>query len=88
MTGLSDRRVRWSEPVSFRDDPRILGIVDRVAERKGTDRSALYRAAIRFWLEEHEGLKLYGDGEDQSKAIVKPRTLTALDQEAKTEDRK
>ena len=39
-----------TECVSFREEPRILKIMDRVAKSKGTDRSALYREAARFYL--------------------------------------
>ena len=47
-TGPDGRRI-W-EPVSFREDDRILKIMDRVAKSKGTDRSAVYREAARFYL--------------------------------------
>jgi metal-responsive CopG/Arc/MetJ family transcriptional regulator len=40
---------RW-EPVSYREEKRILDIVDRVASSRGTDRSAIIREATRFWL--------------------------------------
>jgi metal-responsive CopG/Arc/MetJ family transcriptional regulator len=39
-----------TEPVSFREDLRILRLMDRVAKSKGTDRSAVYREAARFYL--------------------------------------
>jgi hypothetical protein len=42
--------MRLEETVNFREDPGILKIVDEIAVTKGTDRSALYREAIRFWL--------------------------------------
>jgi metal-responsive CopG/Arc/MetJ family transcriptional regulator len=47
-TRAEDPKV-W-EPVSFREDQRILKIMDRVAQSKGTDRSAVYREAARFFL--------------------------------------
>ncbi len=48
----------FDEPVSFREDPRVLNVVDGLARRRGSDRSALYREAIRYWLEEKEHIKL------------------------------
>lgn len=45
---LSDMQL--SEQISFRDAKRIVTKVDDIAEKKGTDRSALYREAMRFWL--------------------------------------
>jgi metal-responsive CopG/Arc/MetJ family transcriptional regulator len=47
---LSDSDRQLTEHVSFRDSRRIIIKVDDIAEKKGTDRSALYREAIRFWL--------------------------------------
>jgi predicted transcriptional regulator len=40
----------YSETVSFREDKRILELVDSLAAARGTDRSALYREAIRLLL--------------------------------------
>jgi metal-responsive CopG/Arc/MetJ family transcriptional regulator len=44
--------------VNFREDPRILKVVDEIAMMKGTDRSALYREAIRFWLKHEQSRDL------------------------------
>ena len=38
------------ETVNFREEVRILTIVDRVAGNQGQDRSSLYRRAMRFFL--------------------------------------
>jgi predicted transcriptional regulator len=40
-----------TEPVSFREEPSVLEKVDRLANSRGTDRSAIYREAIRYFLE-------------------------------------
>jgi metal-responsive CopG/Arc/MetJ family transcriptional regulator len=42
--------MQLSEQISFRDCKRIVMKVDDIAEKKGTDRSAMYRQAMRFWL--------------------------------------
>jgi metal-responsive CopG/Arc/MetJ family transcriptional regulator len=39
-----------SEVVHYREEQRILTIVDRVAKSKGSDRSTIIRESIRFWL--------------------------------------
>jgi len=36
--------------VHFWEDDRILAIIDRVAKNRGSDRSAVYREAARFYL--------------------------------------
>ncbi len=38
------------ETVHFREEHRILEKVDRLAKSKGTDRSAIYREAVRYYL--------------------------------------
>ena len=38
------------ETVHFREEHRILEKVDRLARSKGTDRSAIYREAVRYYL--------------------------------------
>ena len=40
----------YKKLVSLRERPWILKIMDRVAKSKGTDRSAVYREAARFYL--------------------------------------
>ena len=39
-----------TEVVHYREEERILVILDRVAKNKGTDRSAICREANRFYL--------------------------------------
>ena len=39
-----------TEPVSFREEKEVVEKVDRLAKERGTDRSALYREAIRLYL--------------------------------------
>jgi predicted transcriptional regulator len=39
-----------TEPVSFREEPATLEKVDRLAQSRGTDRSAIYREAVRYFL--------------------------------------
>lgn len=48
----------FTEAVSFREDRRVLKVVDRICRRSGSDRSAIYREAVRFWLEEKEHINL------------------------------
>ena len=38
------------KPVSFMEEVRILEIVDRLADFRGTDRSSIYREAIRAFI--------------------------------------
>lgn len=40
----------YAEGVHLRENKRILKLVDQAAAAKGSDRSALYREAMRFWL--------------------------------------
>jgi len=47
---LAATQSRLEEDVHFKEEKRILAIVDRVAKNKGSDRSAMYREAIRTWL--------------------------------------
>jgi predicted transcriptional regulator len=41
----------FTEPVSFRDARSVVQKVDRLAQSRGTDRSALYREAMRYFLD-------------------------------------
>jgi metal-responsive CopG/Arc/MetJ family transcriptional regulator len=64
---LSDKKadgMELSEQVSFRDAKRIIAIVDDVAEKRGTDRSSMYRMAMRYWLAENSHLS-----EEEKKAL-------------------
>jgi len=47
---MADLQKRFTECVSFREDKRILTILDRVARNKGTDRSGVYRESVRYFL--------------------------------------
>ena len=47
---LSGNGTKLKENIHFREDERILFIVDRLAKNKGSDRSAVYREAIRYYL--------------------------------------
>jgi len=42
---------RFTEPISFRDELSVVQKVDCLARSRGTDRSALYREAIRYFLD-------------------------------------
>jgi len=53
---MSVNGTKLKEDVHLKEETRILTIVDRVAKNKGTDRSALYREAIRHWLGENSHL--------------------------------
>jgi predicted transcriptional regulator len=64
--------VRLQETVNFREDTRILKVVDEIAMIKGTDRSALYREAIRFWLRHEQNRDIKKILED-SKTRLDPR---------------
>ena len=44
------RAKRYRELVHFREDERILKIIDRLAKNRGTDRSGVYREAVRYYL--------------------------------------
>lgn len=61
---------KFDETVSFRDEKRILVIVGRLAKNKGTDRSALYREAMRFYLAEASHLT-----EQERKDLARPKAL-------------
>jgi hypothetical protein len=61
-----------SEVVSFKEDLRILRIMDRVAKSKGSDRSALYREAARFFL----GCKSYLTVEEKKDLGITPNAAT------------
>lgn len=50
MTGEGEDRYAWTETITFRENKRIAGLVDQTAAARGTDRSGLYREAMRFWL--------------------------------------
>lgn len=41
---------RFQQTMSLWEDKRILELVDQVATARGSDRSGIYREAIRFWL--------------------------------------
>jgi metal-responsive CopG/Arc/MetJ family transcriptional regulator len=41
---------RYTELVNVREDKRILELVDQVVEARGSDRSTVYREAIRHFL--------------------------------------
>ncbi len=49
---------RFPETLNIREDPRILKLVDGIARKRGTDRTALYREAMRYWLEKKENVDL------------------------------
>jgi hypothetical protein len=41
---------KYTTTVSFRDEKRILELIDKLAAARGTDRSAIYREAVRLLL--------------------------------------
>jgi metal-responsive CopG/Arc/MetJ family transcriptional regulator len=55
---------KLSEQISFKDAKHIVQKVDDIAQKKGTDRSALYREAMRYWLGANSHLT-----EDEKKAL-------------------
>ena len=65
---------KFDQTVSFRDEKRILLIVDRIAKNKGTDRSALYREAMRFYLAEASHLT-----DQEKKDLARPKVLQVKD---------
>ena len=60
-----ENKAKFTEPVSFREDKRILEIVDGAAAARGCNRTAIYREAIRQFLAslgllDEETMKLLG----------------------------
>ena len=43
-------RTEKRSKVNLREEDRILMIVDRVAKNRGSDRSSVYREAVRYYL--------------------------------------
>jgi len=61
----SQNPARYTELVNVREDKRILELVDQVVEARGSDRSTVYREAIRHFLTargllDKENLKILG----------------------------
>ena len=44
------RAKRYKEFVHLKEEERTVAIVDRVAKSKGSDRSGVYREAVRYYL--------------------------------------
>lgn len=73
----ADVRRRYTETVSFREDTRILTMVDRVARNKGSDRTALYREAIRYYLAANSHLTEQEQTDLGAPIIESPRRVEA-----------
>jgi hypothetical protein len=73
MSDIKPEDKAYTEPVSFRDTKRIVTKVDHLASARGTDRSGMYRLAMRYWLganshlaeEEKKALGLNGEARKQ-----------------------
>jgi hypothetical protein len=64
MSDIKTDEKAYTEPVSFRDTKRIVSKVDSIASARGTDRSGMYRLAMRYWLADNSHL-----GDDEKKAL-------------------
>ncbi len=65
--------------MSFRESKRIVGIVDRIAGNRGTDRSGIYREAIRYWLADNS----YLTDQEKQDVVGNGKSLGALLEEAR-----
>jgi hypothetical protein len=46
----------FSQQVNYREEPRILKIMDHICKNKGCSRTLLIRQAVSFWLASHSFL--------------------------------
>jgi predicted transcriptional regulator len=45
-----ENKAKYTEPLTIREEKRILELVNQVAEARGSDMSTIYREAIRQFL--------------------------------------